>query len=142
MAAAISPRRSRSPRCWSSAGTPWDRSSWDACRRRELPAFLHEKAALPIEKMDSPNFVPDRRNQGISWSRTVLHGLRNVLSYRGSFATIRRMMNTHKPDVIVSMYEPALAVYSLSRRVRAPIVHIAHQYLMLHPTSSCFRRAA
>lgn len=97
-----------------------------------LPAFLHEKASQPIERIYSPNFVPDRKNQGISWGRTVAHGVRNVLSYRDSFDTITRMIETHRPDVIVNMYEPALALYTLQKRVTAPIVHIAHQYLMLH----------
>ncbi len=97
-----------------------------------LPAFLHEKAALPIEKVYSPNFVPDSKNQGISWGRTVLHGARNLMSYRQTFATITRMIDTFKPDVIVNMYEPALALYSLRKAVRAPVIHIAHQYLMLH----------
>ncbi len=97
-----------------------------------LPAFLHEKAALPVEKIYSPNFVPDRKNQGISWGRTVLHGVRNVMSYRDSFATIERMIETHKPDAIVNMYEPTLALYALRNSLRIPVVHIAHQYLMLH----------
>ncbi|HLJ53743.1 MAG TPA: glycosyltransferase family protein [Chthonomonadaceae bacterium] len=97
-----------------------------------LPAFLHQKAAQPIERIYSPNFVPDRRHRGISWGGTILHGVRNVLSYRHSFSTIRRMIETHRPDVIVSMYEPALALYALRRALKIPIIHIAHQYLMLH----------
>jgi len=97
-----------------------------------LPAFLHAKAAEPIERIYSPNFVPDRKNRGISWSRTLTHGLRNVMSFRHSFATISRMIETHKPDVIVNMYDPALTLYTLQKTVRIPIVHIAHQYLMLH----------
>jgi uncharacterized protein (TIGR00661 family) len=97
-----------------------------------LPAFLQEKATAPIEKIYSPNFVPDRKNKGISWSRTLIHGFRNILSYRASFASITRLLETHRPDVIVNMYDPALTLYSLRRRVRVPVVHIAHQYLMLH----------
>jgi uncharacterized protein (TIGR00661 family) len=97
-----------------------------------LPAFLHEKANVPIERIYSPNFVPDSKNKGISWHRTVLHGVRNSLSYRGTFATIARLIESERPDVIVNMYDPALTLYVLSQSVPVPIVHIAHQYLMLH----------
>lgn len=97
-----------------------------------LPAFLRAKASAPVEQIYSPNFVPDRQNKGISWGRTVLHGVRNLPAYRASFATISRMIETHRPDVIVNMYDPALTLYSLRKAVGIPIVHIAHQYLMLH----------
>jgi uncharacterized protein (TIGR00661 family) len=97
-----------------------------------LPAFLHAKATAPVVTIYSPNFVPDRNNKGISWGRTLAHGVRNVLSYPESFATITRLIEEHKPDVIVNMYDPVLTLYSLANTVKAPIVHIAHQYLMLH----------
>jgi len=97
-----------------------------------LPSFLQARAEFPIEKIYSPNFVPDRKNQGISWGRTLVHGARNVMAYKDSFATISRMIETHKPDVIVNLYEPALTLYAMSNALRIPIVHIAHQYLMLH----------
>ncbi len=97
-----------------------------------LPPFLFEKATAPIEQIYSPNFVPDRQNKGISWAGTVLHGFRNLTSYRASFSTIQRTIDTHRPDVIVNMYDPAFTLYTLRKSVRIPIIHIAHQYLMLH----------
>jgi uncharacterized protein (TIGR00661 family) len=97
-----------------------------------LPAFLHEKATAPVERIYSPNFVADRENRGISWGRTLIDGFRNLPAYRSSFEVIARAIETYRPDVIVNMYDPALTLYSLSKTVKPPIVHIAHQYLMLH----------
>ena len=97
-----------------------------------LPGFLHAKANVPVERIYSPNFVPDSKNQGISWGRTVLHGMRNVMSYGDSFATISRLVAEHKPDVIVNMYDPVLTLYTFAKQLEIPVVHIAHQYLMLH----------
>src|SRR4051812_12451042 len=77
-----------------------------------LPAFLHASATAPVETIYSPNFVPDSKHKGISWSRTLMHGFRNLMSYRETFATITRMIDTHRPDVIVNMYDPALTLYT------------------------------
>lgn len=98
----------------------------------KLPGFLYEKAGAPIETIYSPNFVPDRKHKGISWPRTLIHGFRNITAYRRSFATISAAIEREKPDVVVNFYDPALTLYALRKRVPAPIVHIAHQYLMLH----------
>jgi uncharacterized protein (TIGR00661 family) len=97
-----------------------------------LPAFLHAKATAPVETVYSPNFVPDSKHKGISWARTLMHGFRNLPSYRATFDTISRAIETHRPDVLVNMYDPALTLYTLRKRVIPPVVHIAHQYLMLH----------
>jgi uncharacterized protein (TIGR00661 family) len=55
-----------------------------------------------------------------------------LLAYRHTFSTIDRLIQIHRPNVIVNMYDPALTLYSMRKRVTVPLVHIAHQYLMLH----------
>lgn len=97
-----------------------------------LPNFLYSRATTPIETIYSPNFVPDSKNRGISWTKTILHGAYNISLYQKSFSVIDRMLRTYKPDVLINLYDPALTVYTLFKRIKQPIVHIAHQYLMLH----------
>lgn len=101
----------------------------------KLPAFLFSKATAPIEKVYSPNFVPDKKNKGISWGRTMFTAATQAHLYRDTFATMTRLLKAHKPDVIVNLYDPALSLYSLTHKMPMPMIHIAHQYLMLH---DCF----
>ena len=100
--------------------------------KTHLPSFLAAKATAPIEKVYSPNFVPDKRNKGISWGKTLLEAVAHSPKYQGAFATYSRLIKERKPDVIINLYDPSVSLYSSLNRLSAPIVHIAHQYLMLH----------
>src|SRR5258708_373231 len=97
-----------------------------------LPAFLFSKATVPVERIYSPNFAPAARYKGLSWTKTILEGLRRPASYRQSYARIKRLIAQHRPDVLISLFEPMLTLYRLRSRNRLPTVHLAHQYLMLH----------
>ena len=97
-----------------------------------LPAFLFAKATVPVERIYSPNFAPDARYKGISWSKTILEGLRSSASYRQTFVRIKQLVALYNPDVLINLFEPMLTLYRLRSRNRLPMVSLAHQYLMLH----------
>ena len=100
--------------------------------KTHLPAFLAAKATAPIVKVYSPNFVPDKHNKGISWGSTFLEAILHTPKFQGTFKTYARLIKEHKPDVIINLYDPSISLYSCLHRLPAPLIHIAHQYLMLH----------
>src|ERR1041385_7981820 len=97
-----------------------------------LPDLLFDRATVPIEKIYSPNFAPDRYQKGISLPKTVLQGIRNSPAYRPAFTTISRVLQTYRPDVLINLFEPTITLYGLVQRHKIPVIHLAHQYLMLH----------
>ena len=100
--------------------------------RREIPAyFLKQFEGIPVERLQSPNFVT-KKNRGIHIAATVWQNLLRLRTYLRSARKLRTLVESRQPDLIVNFYEPLVAIYARTVRHRPPIVCIAHQYLGGH----------
>lgn len=97
-----------------------------------VPAFFFDRCPAPITRIDSPNLMLNKRGDHIDLFRTGWVGLRDLPLYRKSLATIRFLLQEHKPDVLINLFEPALPLYELFNRHGIPKLNISHQQLMLH----------
>jgi uncharacterized protein (TIGR00661 family) len=103
--------------------------------RRNIPSFFIEKfSGVPIERVQSPNFIT-KNNRGINIGATVWHNMKRFRTYLHSAKFIRKKIEAWQPDIIINFYEPLVGLYAkITRRSkRPPIVSIAHQYLGEHP---------
>jgi uncharacterized protein (TIGR00661 family) len=98
-----------------------------------LPAFLFKRSPVPVQTIFSPNFVMDSRARGIHLRRTILHTARHQPALLQSRRQVVRLLRDHRPDVLLNLYEPILTLTALTARHTAPVLHISHQALMLHP---------
>jgi uncharacterized protein (TIGR00661 family) len=101
--------------------------------RREIPAFVKERIKAPIISYQSPNFVTDKENKSIKIGKSVLFNLLRWKVYKNSIATIKEVLQQHKPDVLLNFYEPLIGLGSFFKPMHANIVSVAHQFIYLHP---------
>lgn len=101
--------------------------------RREIPGFVRNRIKVPIHSFPSPNFVTDTQNKSIQLGKSVSHTLLRLGRYRKSMRLIRNIIRQEQPDVVINFFEPLTGLCSMLKKLPAPIVSVAHQYIYLHP---------
>ncbi len=99
---------------------------------RDVPAFFFEKIQCPVIQLQSPNFVADKKNKSISLSRSVLHNLRKIKTFRKSLKAIDAVMKEHQPDTVINFFDLLIGLYYRLYRPASKMICIAHQYIYLH----------
>ena len=99
----------------------------------EVPEFFRKKFSCPLVAVKSPRFSKDAKGRSIRMGATVLDALANLPKYVRSIRVLKRLVEFHKPDVILNFYDPLVGLYALTTRKRPKIVSVAHQYIYLHP---------
>ncbi|MDQ3109524.1 MAG: glycosyl transferase [Bacteroidota bacterium] len=102
--------------------------------RRNIPEFFLQKfTGVPVERVQSPNFIT-KNNRGINIGATMWHNFKRLKTYFRSAKKIREKVAELNPDMIINFYEPLVGLYTKITRSskRPPIVSIAHQYLGGH----------
>lgn len=100
---------------------------------RDIPQFFFEKIKCPVVRLQSPNFVTDKKNKSINVPRSVLHNIGKLKTFRRSLRTIDELVKEHQPDVIVNFFDLLIGLYYRFYKPSAKLVCIAHQYIYFHP---------
>ncbi len=101
--------------------------------RREIPAFFLEKIASPVYRIQSPNFVSDRKNKSINIARTITYNLARLKTFRQSLHQIDSIIKEHSPDIVVNFFDLLIGLYYRFYKPIPRLVCIAHQYIYFHP---------
>ncbi|MDR2682601.1 MAG: glycosyltransferase, partial [Dysgonamonadaceae bacterium] len=101
--------------------------------RRELPAFFFDNIRTPVERFDSPNFLPAAKNKKVNIWMSFLYNLPKFPRYFRSIRFIHNRIQQSGADVAVNFYEIMMGVTYAVYPPRAPYISVAHQYLFLHP---------
>jgi uncharacterized protein (TIGR00661 family) len=101
--------------------------------RREIPSFVFEKIKAPIIKLQSPNFVTDKKNKSINIPKTLLHNFTQIQKFRNSLREIDQLMKSHQPDVVINFFDLLIGLYYRFYKPKAKLICIAHQYIYFHP---------
>ena len=100
---------------------------------RQIPAFFYEKIEAPVRTFESPDFVMDKKNQGIHMLRSILANLRKLKTFSASIRRIDESVKEVEPEVIINFYDLLTGLYYLRKKPGIPLITIGHQYLLLHP---------
>ncbi len=100
--------------------------------KRDVPKFFFDKISAPIIQLASPNFVSDSKNKSINLPKSVWHNFKKVKTFRNSLRQIDKLMQEHKPDVVINFFDLLMGLYYRFYKPRAKMVCIAHQYIYLH----------
>ncbi|MGK7396706.1 MAG: glycosyltransferase family protein [Candidatus Cyclobacteriaceae bacterium M3_2C_046] len=103
-------------------------------KRREIPGFVRQRITCPIERIQSPNFVTDQNNKSVRIFPTIIHNLKNTVTYLKSLKLIHQEVKTHQPDRIINFYDLLGGIYALLYSRSIPFIGIGHQYLADHPS--------
>lgn len=105
-----------------------------------LPSFFIEKINCPIEVINSPRFLTDKKGQGILFFKSIVFSFLSFPLYINSLKKIKKLLRADNPDAVISFYEPLTALYFRFYKDKRPVFFIAHQYFMSHPAFSDFFR--
>lgn len=100
---------------------------------RDIPKFFFDKIKCPIIKLQSPNFVTDKKNKSINVTKSVIHNFRKLKTFRESLKTIDRLIKEHEPDVVINFFDLLIGLYYRFYKPKAKMICIAHQYIYFHP---------
>ncbi|MEP5614444.1 MAG: glycosyltransferase family protein [Cyclobacteriaceae bacterium] len=102
-------------------------------KRRKLPQFFLDNIQSPIEQLNSPNFVTDRRSKSVKLLPSVFLNLLKFPIFLKSVNRLNALVNDEQPDVIVNFYDFLGGLYYLTKRPKAKHIAIAHQFFVEHP---------
>jgi uncharacterized protein (TIGR00661 family) len=101
--------------------------------RREIPGFFFEKIKAPIIRLESPNFVSDRKNKSVKIFSSVLHNFSKLGTFRKSLKAIDDIIRKYEPDVVINFFDLLMGLYFRFYKPKTRMVCIAHQYIYFHP---------
>lgn len=100
---------------------------------RELPSYFLEQLKVEPREFQSPNFLTDKDNQGIRVAYSIWLSALRLPKYIRTSIRLATEINDINPELVINFYDPLVGLSQLFKRIKAPIISIAHQYLVLHP---------
>lgn len=105
------------------------------CSNRELPQFFTDRIGANVVRYKSPALDYGKGGKmGKIW-RSIIKNSQPIKSVQwiNSINTIARRIKATKPDVVVNFYEMLMGATVMLHRIKAPVVSIAHQFMLEHP---------
>lgn len=99
---------------------------------RRLPSFFINNINAPVERFDSPNFLPTPANKRSKITRSVVYNVLKTPTYVRSMKFLNRRINESGADLVVNFYEMLTGLTYFLFCPEVPQVSIGHQYLFLH----------
>lgn len=105
------------------------------CQGREIPPFFFDRIGAPVVGFDSPSIDYGRSGTQGQMLRSVLANLtpKHLGRWVRSIALIARRIRATEPDVVINLYDMLGGLAHGWSRTKAPLVAIAHQFLVDHP---------
>lgn len=105
------------------------------CFNREIPQFFMEKIGCRVRSFDSPTFSYKKGGKKSSIAATIFRNCTpvKIKRWQKSLKLINRRVLKTEPDVIINFYEILVGVTNIRYRFTAPVVSIAHQFMVDHP---------
>lgn len=100
---------------------------------REIPSFFFERIKAPVIRLESPNFVTDKKNKSINVMRSVIHNTGKLKTFRKSLKTIDDLIKEHEPDIVLNFFDLLVGLYYRYYKPKPKMVCVAHQYIYFHP---------
>lgn len=101
-------------------------------RYRQLPDFFLRQLKAPLQRFESPNFLPTPANRRNNITSSILYNLLRLPAFVRSMLFIRKRIEMSGADVVVNFYELLTGMTYLFLRPNRRQVCIGHQYLFLH----------
>ena len=100
---------------------------------REIPAVFAQRLQAPIHRFGSPGFSIGKEQRAISSVDTLIENVGRIPAFRRSLRILHEAIQTARPDLVLTFYEPMAGVYQALYRPDVPFVAVGHQYMFDHP---------
>jgi uncharacterized protein (TIGR00661 family) len=96
-------------------------------------AILNNCSHFDVVPFLSPSLAYNNKTNALSIKSTVAKSFPKLLQYIRSLKTIRNVIETHQPDLIINFYDFLGGIYSgFLNRFEIPVICVGHQYLLLN----------
>jgi uncharacterized protein (TIGR00661 family) len=102
-------------------------------QRRKIPGYLLEAVNVPVEPLNSPNFISDSKNKSIRLIPSILYNSRYLKTYNRSLRRIDEVVKKVKPDVLINFYDFLGGFYNFLYRPSLKFIPVGHQFMTDHP---------
>ena len=102
-------------------------------KRRELPLFFLDQIQAPIDQMESPNFIIDKKGKSVKLFSSILVNLFKLPTFIKSINRIDKLVKSEQPDVIINFYDFLGGLYYILKKPQPKHVTLAHQFFVAHP---------
>jgi uncharacterized protein (TIGR00661 family) len=103
-----------------------------SCHGDSVQTFFKQSFTADIIPFASPVLVYSKKSKALSLSKTIGSLFRHFKLYYRSLFAIDEHIQELQPDVIVNFYDVLGGIHQMLFAKKAPMVCMAHQYLMLH----------
>ena len=100
---------------------------------QKAPQFFAEHFNHTIIPFASPCLVYCKKTKALNITKTITNSFLKVGKYFKSLNHIQKSIQELNPDIIINFYDILGGIHHFLFRPVAPMVCIAHQYLLLHP---------
>lgn len=101
---------------------------------RNIPSFFTEQIQAPVHHFNAPQIIYSTQGKGMHLMRTLTALVTGLPRYIGALRHLHKTITEIQPDLIISFYETYGGIYNVIFRSKIPMICVAHQYLLLHPS--------
>jgi len=102
--------------------------------RRHIPEYFFKSFDVPVELLDSPNFVSDPENKSIRLIPSILYNSKFLSRYKRSLTKIDQIIKNTNVDGIINFYDFLGGFYNFFYKSKIKFFAIGHQFLTDHPS--------
>jgi uncharacterized protein (TIGR00661 family) len=102
-------------------------------QRRKIPGYLLEAFNVPVETLNSPNFITDPQNKSIRLIHSILYNSKFLKTYSKSLKRVDEVVKKVRPDVLINFYDFLGGFYNFLYKPSLKFIPIGHQFMTDHP---------
>jgi uncharacterized protein (TIGR00661 family) len=102
-------------------------------RRRQIPGYISEAFNVPVEPLNSPNFISDSQNKSIRLIPSIIYNSKYLKTYSRSLKRIDEVVKKVKPDALINFYDFLGGFYNFLYRPSLKFIPVGHQFMTDHP---------
>ncbi len=99
-----------------------------------VPQFFKDNFKFEHVAYASPCLVYCKKTKALNVFKTLTNSVLNIKKYIVSLRKIHANIDKFKPDIIINFYDVLGGIHQFLFRPKIPMVCVAHQYLLLHPS--------
>lgn len=101
--------------------------------KRQIPGYIFEAFSVPVEPLNSPNFISDSQNKSIRLIPSIIYNSKYLKTYFRSLKRIDEVVKEVKPDALINFYDFLGGFYNFMYRPSLKFIPVGHQFMTDHP---------
>jgi len=87
-------------------------------KRRDLPQFFLDTIQAPVQLLESPNFVTDKKGKSVKIFKSIIINLMKLHVFINSVNQLHALVKKEKPDIIINFYDFLGGLYYILKKTK------------------------